>query len=100
MRVKPLEGDFSAEKSYETLNPSKVQLKGAADEETKKDEPAVQDCEPVKKAMTDDTNGDGSGDSVQVKAKESWKSIPMSNQPCFAVFVSMSTTGITISALS
>ena len=70
MMISPFEGVFSGEKSYETLNPSKVQLKEAPGES------ADQECEPVKMAMGDDVGADGSDDTVKVKTPENWRSVP------------------------
>ncbi|MBO5666132.1 MAG: UvrD-helicase domain-containing protein, partial [Firmicutes bacterium] len=70
--VAPLEGTFSSDRTYETLNPSKVQLKEASE---KKDD--IQDCEPVKAALADSAAGDGYSDGENlIRTPESWRAVP------------------------
>ena len=75
LRVKELTDGFSQEKSYETLNPSKVQCLVEnpllITEETGDGD--VQDCEPVKSSMEDGSDLD---DAVVVKTPESWRAVP------------------------
>ncbi|MBO5666468.1 MAG: PD-(D/E)XK nuclease family protein, partial [Firmicutes bacterium] len=70
--VAPLDGTFSSDRTYETLNPSKVQLK---EDSEKKDD--IQDCEPVKAALADSAAGDGYSDGENlIRTPESWRAVP------------------------
>ncbi|MBQ1215044.1 MAG: PD-(D/E)XK nuclease family protein, partial [Firmicutes bacterium] len=73
--VSMLEGSFVSAKSYETLNPSKVQL--IETDEPIADDTAAEDCEPVKAAMADEGSEDGSSDGAAlIRTPEAWRAVP------------------------
>ena len=73
--VSMLEGSFVSAKSYETLNPSKVQLIETGEQIA--DDTAAEDCEPVKAAMADEGSEDGSSDDAAlIRTPEAWRAVP------------------------
>lgn len=75
LRTVPLDGTFSSDKTYETLNPSKVQLIETGEQESA--DTAAEDCEPVKGALTDDGSEDGASDGAGlIRTPERWRAVP------------------------
>lgn len=80
MVVKPFRGEFSAERSYGTLNPSKVQCRTCVEGEATEGETGVKAAPPANDVDSFEPvksmGADGAEEVPLVRTREEWKSVP------------------------